>query len=44
VQTNRYVEAFLIAGAMCLVAAFLILTIRPRAETARAADLLPATS
>jgi MFS family permease len=44
VQTNRYVEAFLIAGAMCLVAAFLILTIRPRAATARAADLLPATS
>src|SRR6201999_2890846 len=33
VQTNRYVEAFLIAGAMCLVAAFLILTIR-RKESA----------
>ena len=44
VQTNRYVEAFLIAGAMCLVAAFLILTIRPREKNARALELSPATS
>jgi MFS family permease len=42
VQTNRYVEAFLIAGAMCLVAAFLILTIRPREQAARAPELSPA--
>jgi MFS family permease len=44
VQTNRYVEAFLIAGAMCIVAAFLILTIRPRAQAARAPELSPAAS
>ncbi|HEX4480883.1 MAG TPA: MFS transporter [Rudaea sp.] len=44
VQTNRYVEAFLIAGSMCLVAAFLILTVRPRDQISRAPDLSPATS
>ncbi len=44
VQTNRYVEAFLIAGAMCLVAAFLILTIGPREKNARAPELSPATT
>ncbi len=44
VQTNRYVEAFLIAGSMCLVAAFLILTIRPRDKALRATELSPATS
>jgi hypothetical protein len=45
VQTNRYVEAFLFAGASCIIAAILILTIKPRASVRNdASDLSLATT
>jgi MFS family permease len=45
VQTNRYVEAFLFAGASCVIAAILILTIKPRASVRNGApDLSLATT
>jgi MFS family permease len=45
VQTNRYVEAFLFAGVSCIIAAILILTIKPRASVRNdASDLSLATT
>jgi len=45
VQTNRYVEAFLFAGASCIIAAILILTIKPRTSVRNgASDLSMATT
>ena len=45
VQTNRYVEAFLFAGVSCIIAAILILTIKPRtAVRGGASDLSVATT
>ncbi len=40
VQTNRYVEAFLFAGAACIIAAILILTLKPRAARPSDAPVL----